>query len=107
MDRRRLRLPPFEELDVKVRAGEWQMHPFPLGFVISEIRKYDTEQVLTVHLLSGERFDEWKEELVAHLKNFAKEHGCHAIEATCRLGLEESLKPLGFKRRQVVLRADV
>jgi len=107
IDSGKLRIAPQAELDAKIRRGDYQWHPFPLGCVITEIQQFSTERVLIVHYLFGERFDEWKGRLVDHLKRFASEHECHAIEANCRLGLEVALKPLGFKRVQVVLRSDV
>lgn len=107
MDRRRLRLPTFEQMDAKVRAGDWQCHAFKFGFVISEVRKYDFEQVLVVHLLSGERFGEWAEECVQHLREFATAHDCCAIEALCRPGLAELLKGIGWRTRNVEVRLNL
>lgn len=104
MDLRRLRLPSLQEVEDKVRSGDWQMHNFPLGVAISEIRKYGDEQVLTVHLLAGERFNEWKEGCVQRLQEFAKEHDCGAIEALCRPGLAAILKDMGWKTRMVEVR---
>lgn len=103
----RLRVPELPEVEAKLRSGDYQCLSFPLGFVITEIKEYDFGRILRVHLLGGERFDEWKAELVGELVKFARGHGCSAIEATCRLGLEESLKPLGFRRSRVVLRREV
>jgi hypothetical protein len=95
------------ELDEKVRKGEFQVHKFPLGFVMTEIRQFPEEKILIVQLLGGERFKEWAAEVVAHLRLFAHENGCEAIEATCRKGLEPILKPLGWKRTRVVLRSEI
>lgn len=107
MDLRRLRLPNLQEVEDKVKAGEWQLHPFPLGTCITEIRKYDSEKVVTVHLLAGERFDEWKDGCVQHLRDFAKEHECGAIEALCRPGLAKTLKAMGWRTRNVEVRLNL
>jgi hypothetical protein len=57
--------------------------------------------------LVGERFEEWKERITARLNAFAKASGCSCIEAYCRPGLQKSLKNLGWKTEQVVLRKKV
>lgn len=104
MDVRRLRLPSRAELAAKVQAGEYQCHTFRLGVAITEVRKYDFEQVLIVHLLAGERFESWKEECVQRLRDFAIAHGCVAIEALCRPGLAKMLKGIGWRTRNVQVR---
>jgi Ni,Fe-hydrogenase maturation factor len=103
----RLRILTFEEITKKLERGEYQKHAFPLGFVITQISEYENERVLDVMLLLGERFEEWKAELVAHLNAFAKVHGCKAIEAISRLGLEKALKDQRFRKSRVVLRREV
>jgi hypothetical protein len=62
---------------------------------------------LDVVLLIGEGFPEKKTEVVEHLADFARTHGCKAIEALSRRGLEPTLKPLGFKNKKVLLRKDI
>lgn len=59
---------------------------------------------LLVFLLSGENFDDWKEEATEDLRAFAKALGIGIIEAYCRPGLKKVLKDLGWKEEQVVLR---
>ena len=103
----RIRSVSFEEAERKISLGEWQAHKFNLGVVITEIKQYETERILTVQLLGGEKFDEWKAEANEHLKKFGKLHGCVAIEALCRLGLEKKLAPIGWKRRRVQMRIEL
>ena len=107
MDRRRLRLPSLVELEAKIEAGDYQLHAFEFGIVITEIRKYDGEQVLVAHLLSGERFEDWKEECVERLREFAAKHECCAIEALCRPGLARTLKRIGWRTRNVQVRLNL
>lgn len=83
-----------------------QLHKFPLGFVVTEIKSFPEERILMVQLLSGERFHEWAAEVVAHLRVFAKAHDCVAVEAICRRGLEPILKPLGWKKTRILLRVN-
>ena len=95
------------ETEEKLKRGEWQIHKFPLGFLITEIKQYRDERILTVQLVSGERLDEWKQEAHKRLRAFAVEHQCKAIEALCRLGLEKKLAPLGYRKTRVLLRAEI
>jgi len=103
----KLRILPFEEIDKKVRSGEYQYHNFGTCHVFTQITDYSYEKVLEVVLLLGEGFLEKKEEVVAHLVSFAKQHGCKAVEALSRLGLHPTLRPLGFKQKKILLRKDV
>lgn len=102
-----LRILPFEEIDRKVRSGEYQFHNFGSCFVITQITDYSTESVLEVVLLFGDQFLEKKEAVVEHLIEFGRSNGCKAVEALSRLGLESTLKPLGWKRKKVLLRREI
>jgi hypothetical protein len=102
-----LRILPFEEIDKKIKAGEYQYHDFQTFGVLTQVTDYGTEKVLDVVLLLGDGFLEKKSEVVAHLVSFGKEHGCKAVEALSRLGLEPTLKPLGFRRTKILLRREI
>lgn len=102
-----LRVLPFEEIDRKVRSGEYQFHPFGPCFVITQITDYGNEKVLDVVLLFGDDFLSRKEEVVEHLVKFGREHGCKAVEALSRMGLAPTLKPLGFHKKKILLRKDI
>jgi hypothetical protein len=102
-----LRILPFEEISRKVLNGEYQHHDFGSCFVITQITDYGTEKVLEVVLLFGEGFLEIKESVVDALKKFGREHGCKAIEALSRPGLEPTLKTLGWKKKKVLLRTQI
>jgi hypothetical protein len=104
---RNIRLLSLNEADEKIRRGDWQAHKFQHGFILTEIKQFPNERVLLVWVLSGEKFDEWKDEAFIRLKAFGKEHGCKAIEAQVRLGLVKKLKPLGFKTTRAELRAEI
>ena len=96
-----------QELKEKVEKGEWQLHKYPLGFVLTEIRQYPEEKICIVHFLGGEQFDSWKTQVDDDLEKFAKAQGCKALEAGCRLGLERKMKSLGWKRWHVVIRKEL
>ena len=104
---RSVRFPSFEEVDSKLRSGEWQIHKFPKGFILTEIKQYPDERVLLVHVIRGEDLDNWKSEAMKSLSRFGEEHGCKAIEAQVRLGLIKKLKPLGFKTTRAEVRAEI
>lgn len=99
-----LRILPLEEIDRKVKAGEYQHHQFGSCFVITQIHDYGYERVLDVVLLLGEGFMEKRREITERLESFAKEHHCIAIEALSRNGLEPAMKPFGWRRKKVILR---
>lgn len=96
----------YEEMTQALEKGEMQIHKFPLGFIVTEIKQAD-ERLLHVVWLGGEEFDSWKEEAWEVLSQFAKKHGCKAISAHCRPGLAEALKPLGFRTIKITVRAQV
>jgi hypothetical protein len=102
-----LRILPFEEIDRKVKAGEYQAHHFDDLLVLTQVMQYEKEKILEVVLLLGEGFLEKKSEVVAHLVSFAKENGCQAVEALSRKGLGPTLKSLGFRTTRVLLRRDL
>jgi hypothetical protein len=97
----------FEEVTEYLKDGRMQIHKFPLGFILTEIKELPGERVLHVAWLAGERFEEWKQEAWGVLRKFSEEHGCVAIEAHCRPGLAESLKSLGFRTIKRTVRVDL
>lgn len=104
----KLRILPLDEFTEKLRLGLYQEHKFGEDLAVyTQVTVYDTEKVLDVVLLIGEGFPERKAEVVEHLADFARTHGCNAIEAISRRGLEPTLKPLGFRKSRVLLRKDL
>ena len=103
----KLRILPIDEFTAKLQRGEYQEHLFEGFAVYTQITDYSTEKVLDVVLLIGEGFPEKKAEVLERLEDFARLHGCKAIEALSRRGLEPTLKPLGFKNKKVLLRKDI
>jgi hypothetical protein len=103
----RLRILPPDGFAEKLKSGAYQEHRFEGFAVYTQITDYDYEKVLDVVLLIGEGFLEQKESVVEHLVRFGKEHGCQAVEALARRGLEPTLRPLGFRNKKVQLRKDI
>src|SRR5262245_8879931 len=102
-----LRILPFDEIDNRVRSGAYQLHDFGTFWTWTQVTDYGNERVLDVVLLLGDGFNERKNGAVARLTDFGREHGCVAIEAISRMGLEPALKPTGFRRKRVLLRKDI
>lgn len=92
-----------------VQDGRAQLHAFATGFAITEIRDYThpQERVLTVLLLGGKGFDEWKAEADRTLVSFARVNGCQAIEFACRLGLFKKVADLGYTKRRILARKEL
>jgi hypothetical protein len=91
----------------KIESGEWQLHKFPKGFLITEVVQWAEEKVLLVQLAGGEQFDAWKEEAQERLIKFGREQGCTALEAACRVGMFKKIKPLGWRLWHVIARKEI
>lgn len=107
LDSGRLRVLSQGDIVRKVEAGEYQCHSFGPCMVITQVTDYGYERVLDVVLLIGNAFLPIKERVADALARFGREHGCAAIEALSRPGLEPTLKPLGFRRKKVLLRKEI
>jgi hypothetical protein len=81
--------------------GRYKLFRYARGIVIAQITSH--RRVL-VFLMAGDKFDEWKRQANQDLESFADDLGIDVIEAYARPGLEKSLKDLGWKKEQVVLR---
>jgi hypothetical protein len=103
----KLRILPIDEFTVKLQKGEYQEHLFDGFAVYTQITDYGYEKVVDVVLLVGEGFPEKKEEVCERLADFARTHGCVAIEALSRKGLGPTLKDVGFRTTKVLLRKDL
>ena len=97
----------WDEYKKKIESGEWQLHAFDKGFAVTEIKQYVEEKICLVHLLGGEKFEEWKLQANNRLINFGREQGCKALEAVCRIGLAHKLKPIGWKQHRVMMRYEL
>lgn len=103
----RLRILPMKEFGEKLKTGDYQEHRFEGFAVYTQITDYGYEKVLDVVLLIGEGFPRKREAVVAHLAEYARQHGCAAVEALARRGLETLLFPLGFRAKKTLLRKKI
>lgn len=74
--------------------------------VATEIQARPLGDVLTILYMAGERLKRWVGFLPI-LEDFAREHGCVALDAWCRSGLEDPLKGHGWRRRAVLMTKDL
>jgi hypothetical protein len=86
--------------------GFFHLHEESQGIAITKFSGFRDKRLL-VFLLVGENLGEWKERMDAKLRSFAKENGCSCIECYARPGLQKSLKDLGWKTEQIVLRREI
>lgn len=96
-----------EQLKAAIERGEsqlWVIHEgedIKAGVVVSvtdtAVRK------VWVDLLAGRDMNEWLPELVSTLADFRDLVGAKCVEASCRPGLAKHLKPLGWKRKAIVM----
>lgn len=96
-----------EEMTECLNRGEMQIHNFPQGCIVTEVKQLAEERILNVVWLSGEKLDDWKGLAQKTLSEFARKHGCVAIEAACRPGLAASLKQLGYRTIKRLVRVEV
>jgi hypothetical protein len=76
------------------------------GIAITKFSGFRDKRLL-VFLLVGEKLDEWKHKMDSKLREFAEANGCSCIEAYCRPGLKKSLKDLGWRVEQLVMRTRI
>lgn len=95
-----------EDVMEGLRSGFFQCFEEDKGIAITKFAGH-RDKVLLVFLLVGEDFDEWKGKMDARLRAFAEQNECSCIEAFCRPGLQKSLKNLGWKVEQLVMRTRI
>jgi hypothetical protein len=71
------------------------------GAVTSQIAAYPEKNMLSIHFLGGEDFDEWYQYLLDVLTRYAKDTGCSAIECVARAGFWKWFQRDGFEKTSV------
>tara|TARA_R110001599_G_scaffold327140_1_gene539883 strand:- start:824 stop:1336 length:513 start_codon:yes stop_codon:yes gene_type:complete len=72
------------------------------GVGTTEIINYPNKSMLAIQFLGGGRFNDWVWEMLERFNEFAKESGCHGIEATARQGFWKWLSQDDFKQSYAV-----
>lgn len=67
------------------------------GAVITEIMEYPRMRVLVMHFTGGVELPLWKDDMLALLRRFAKDHECKVIESIGRAGWKKVFKEDGYK----------
>ena len=88
-----------------LNRGDAQLWVYNQGIMITKVLVHDNCKRLVVFLISGEDMESCKVQAHNDLVEFGRKHGCDAIEAYARPGLEKVMKELGWIKEQVVLRA--
>lgn len=76
------------------------------GCLVTEILAYPRAKALSIFLLGGNDFDEIIT-LLDELKEYAIGVGCKTLEFYGRSGWEKMLKPYGFEKTHIVMRANI
>jgi phage pi2 protein 07 len=74
--------------------------------VVSQILNFPRKKVFQLLFIAGKDSEDWLY-LYEDLKDFAKEHGCVAVEGYGRPGWERLSKHLGFKKIHTIYRFDI
>lgn len=64
----------------------------------SQIVDYPSKRMLAVQFLGGKQFDDWSHDLLSMLEAFAKDAGCHGVEAVGRFGFWPFFKSRDYKK---------
>lgn len=69
------------------------------GAVITEVITYPQMKTLIMHFTGGVELPKWKDEMLALLRMFAKDHDCKVIESYGRAGWKRVFKTDGFSSK--------
>ena len=69
------------------------------GAVITEIMQYPQMRALIMHFTGGVELPKWKNEMLALLQRFARDHDCQTIESFGRTGWKKVFARDGFKSK--------
>lgn len=68
------------------------------GAITTQHTFYPEKTTLMVHFLGGVNFDEWYQELLDTMTNYARDSGCESIECLARGGFWKWFKEDGFEQ---------
>lgn len=78
-----------------------------VGAITTQIVIYPQKRHCRVITLAGSKAAEWTQLVVTILDDWAKEHGCHAMEAFVRKGYVPILAKYGYKFKHSVVVKDI
>ena len=71
------------------------------GAVVTNVIAYPQKKVLCMQFCGGEQLKDWKDQMLALLRRFAKDVGCESIESTARRGWAKIFQNDGYKAHWV------
>ena len=74
--------------------------------VIFDIRLIGSRRMVFIKMLAGNDLDQWIEDGLCLLKDYAKIIGAEGIRTSCRPGLARLLKRRGWKKKAVVMETE-
>tara|TARA_R100001244_G_scaffold57877_1_gene48956 strand:+ start:871 stop:1419 length:549 start_codon:yes stop_codon:yes gene_type:complete len=77
-----------------------------IGIVITEVMHYPRKRMLAIQYCSGDRLDEWMDNTLEILENWALDNDCEGMELTGRKGWVKKLKLQQWKEEFVVVKKD-
>ena len=64
----------------------------PVGIIITQVSHYPRKSMLSIQYAAGDRLDEWIDEGLQTMENWAVDNGCTGMEITGRRGWVRKLK---------------
>jgi hypothetical protein len=77
-----------------------------IGVIFTEISHYPRKKMLSIQYASGDKLDEWMEESLVTLENWAVDNECTAMEITGRRGWVKKLKKHNWEEEFVVIKKE-
>jgi|TARA_R100000329_G_scaffold151479_1_gene147848 hypothetical protein len=74
------------------------------GIIFTEITSYPRRKFLSITFASGDRLDEWMDESLKVLENWAVDNECESMEITGRKGWVKKLKPHDWEEEFVIIK---
>lgn len=75
--------------------------------ITTEIATYPRKTTCRIVTCGGSELDNWSGELLDIIEEWAKEHGCVAMETCCRKGFIKKLNKYGYKHTYTILGKDL
>jgi hypothetical protein len=78
----------------------------PLGIIITQVSHYPRKSMLSIQYAAGDRLDEWIDEGLQTMENWAVDNGCTGMEITGRRGWVRKLKLYDWEEEFVIVKRE-
>lgn len=75
-----------------------------VGAFVTEVMAGPRRKLCWIELMAGDGMEAWLPEAEASVATWAREIGCHAVQAWTRKGLVKATRPLGYREIATVIR---